>query len=83
MGTTSASTIIAELLSALARHSRTALIPLDPVVTLRTLFELGALYKIDESLVIFVKTIVDSVLCAGHAMMILASTAQTVVLVTD
>jgi hypothetical protein len=72
--------IIAKLLATSASHGGTACIPLHPMLAFGTLLELGPLCKFNEGLVILIKTIIDSVLLAGHAYVVVASASQAVVL---
>lgn len=80
MRTGSTSTVIAELLTAFAGHSRAAIITLNPEFTSRTLLVLGSVDKLYEVFIIFVETVVDLVLCASHAVMVFTFATQAIVL---
>lgn len=73
------STFVAKLLSALAGHGRAPIVPLDPVVALGTLFELGSSHKVYEFLVVLVEGVAHTVLRAGHPVMVVALAAEAVV----
>lgn len=80
MRTSHSSTIVAKLLTTPTRHGRTARIPFHPMLALGALFELGTLCEFDEGFIVLVEAIIDTVLLAGHACVVVASTSQTVVL---
>jgi len=80
MRTPCSSTGITKILSAFTAHGATAMASFHPVFTLRALFELGSLDKINEFLVINIDAIVDPVFSASHTSMILTSAFQTIVL---
>jgi hypothetical protein len=80
MRTTRPSTIIAKLLTALACHGGATSIPLDPIFAFRTLFKLSALCKLNESLIVFIEAIVNSILFAAHSRVKITSAAQAIVL---
>jgi hypothetical protein len=80
MRTTHPSTIIAKLLTALTCHSGATSIPLDPIFAFRTLFKLSALCKFNESLIIFIEAIINSILFATHSRVIIAAAAQAIML---
>lgn len=80
MRTPDSSAIVAKLLTTSACHSRTARIPLHPVLAFGTLLELGSLREFDEGFIIFVETIIDTVFLAGHSYVVVASTSQAVML---
>lgn len=72
------STFIAELVFASAPHVIAALVFLDPELTFGALFKLFTGNKIKELFIIFRDCGGDFVLCAGHFIVPLASTVETV-----
>lgn len=70
MRTGGSATIVAKLLSTFASHGGAAIIPFDPVVALRALFEFGSFHKVDKLLVMLVKCVADTILSASHAVMV-------------
>lgn len=75
--------IIAELLTTFTGHSRASLCSLDPIVAFWTLFELGSSYKLNEILIIFVKTVIYAVLCTSHSIMVKTLTFQAIMVVAS
>ena len=69
------SALVAELMLASTRHMIAASISLDPKLALATLLKLRAFNKLQKLFVLFKFCIVDSVLFAGHALMIVYSTS--------
>ena len=76
-------TVVTELLSTLAGHSRTTVISFHPKIALWTLLELGSLHEFYEILVVLVKSIADFVLSTTHTFVVETSTAETIVLGTS
>lgn len=73
------SAVIAKLLAALTGHGWAAVVSLYPKLALGALFVPCSLDKLDEIFIIFVETVIDLVLCAGHAVVVLAFAPQTIV----
>ena len=80
MRTGSSSTNIAELLSTLARHSRTSLNPFHPIVAFRALLVFGSSDKFNKIFISLIESIIDLVLRTSHAFMINAFAFQAVML---
>jgi len=82
MRTGGSSAIIAKLLAAFTGHGWAAVVSFYPKLAFGALFIPGSLYKLNEIFIIFVETVIDFVLCAGHAVVVLALAPQTIVLRT-
>ena len=83
MWTSRPSTTITELLPAFTSHTRTSLRSLDPIVAFGTLLESSSSHELNKLFVIFVETIIDSILGTGHSMMIFTFTLQAIVFGAD
>ncbi len=82
MRTSNPSTIITKLLSTPTGHCGTSSIPLHPVLALRTLLKLSPLCELYEGFIIFVETVIDTVLLTWHPHVVIAAASQTIVLFT-
>jgi hypothetical protein len=80
MRTGGSSAFIAKFLPTLASHGGAAVVPLHPKLASRTLLVLGSADEFDEVFIVFVEAVVDLVLSAAHARVVLALAPQAVVL---
>lgn len=79
----SPSAIIAKLLSTFTRHRTATIIPLHPILALRTLLELSSLHKLDKIFITLIESIINSILSTSHPRVILALAPETIMFFTS